>query len=79
MWAGTDVTIGRRVDLVAETLGYAGRIVWDTSKPDGTPRKLLDTTLLSSPGRMPRIFLEEGLPHTYQSFLAELQSGRLRT
>jgi hypothetical protein len=51
---------------------------WDASKPDGSPRKLLDTTLLNSLGWKPRISLKEGLARTYQSFLEELQAGKLR-
>jgi len=75
---GTDVTIRELVELVADVVGYQGKIVWDTSKPDGTPRKLLDTSLINSLGWRPRISLKDGLTRTYQSFLEELASGRLR-
>lgn len=75
---GTDVTIRELVEMVAEVVGYKGQIVWDKSKPDGTPRKLLDTTRLNQLGWQPQISLKEGLAHTYASFLEEMQSNRLR-
>ena len=75
---GTDVTIRELVELVAVVVGYQGRIVWDESKPDGTPRKLLDTSLINSLGWRPRIALKEGLERTYQAFLEELRTNRLR-
>jgi GDP-L-fucose synthase len=75
---GTDVTIRELVELVAEIVGFQGKIVWDGSKPDGSPRKLLDTTLLNTLGWQPRISLKEGLTTTYQAFLEEQEAGRLR-
>jgi GDP-L-fucose synthase len=75
---GTDVTIRELVEMVAEVVGYKGQIVWDKSKPDGTPRKLLDTTRLNQLGWKPQISLKDGLAHTYASFLEEMQSNRLR-
>ncbi len=75
---GTDVTIRELVEMVAEVVGYKGQIVWDKSKPDGTPRKLLDTTRLNQLGWQPQISLKDGLAHTYASFLEEMQSNRLR-
>ncbi len=75
---GTDVTIRELVELVAVVVGYQGCIVWDESKPDGTPRKLLDTSLINSLGWRPRIALKEGLERTYQAFLEELRTNRLR-
>jgi len=75
---GSDVTIRELVELVAGAVGYNGRIVWDKSKPDGTPRKLLDTTRLNNLGWTPRISLNEGLTQTYQAFLEESRTNRLR-
>ncbi|WP_345780990.1 GDP-L-fucose synthase [Prosthecobacter sp.] len=75
---GTDVTIRELVELVAETVGYQGKIVWDASKPDGTPRKLLDTSRINNLGWKPHISLKDGLVRTYQSFLEELAAGKLR-
>ncbi|WP_345786473.1 GDP-L-fucose synthase [Prosthecobacter sp.] len=75
---GNDVTIRELVEQVAEVVGYQGRIVWDASKPDGTPRKLLDTSRINHLGWKPRISLKEGLARTYQAFLEEQRSGKLR-
>lgn len=76
---GSDVTIRELVEMVAEVVGYKGRIVWDKSKPDGTPRKLLDTTRLNQLGWKPQISLKDGLAQTYASFLEEMRSNRLRS
>ncbi len=75
---GNDVTIRELVEQVAEVVGYEGRIVWDASKHDGTPRKLLDTSRINQLGWKPRIALKEGLAQTYQAFLEEQRSGKLR-
>jgi GDP-L-fucose synthase len=75
---GTDVTIRELTEIVAETTGYKGRISWDASKPDGTPRKLLDVSRLSALGWTARIGLKDGIASTYESFLAEKKSGTLR-
>jgi GDP-L-fucose synthase len=76
---GTDLTIRELTELVADVVGYRGRIVWDSSKPDGTPRKLLDVSRLNALGWKPKIALREGLAATYQSFLNEQAAGTLRT
>jgi len=76
---GEDITIRELVEMVAEVVGYAGSIVWDSSKPDGTPRKLLDTSRLNQLGWKPRIPLKEGLVQTYQAFLEELRTHHLRS
>jgi GDP-L-fucose synthase len=75
---GQDVTIRETAELVAETVGYRGRLVQDTSKPDGSPRKLLDTSRLRATGWEPKIGLRDGLRRTYESFLAERAAGLLR-
>ncbi len=76
---GTDVTIRELTELVASVVGYKGRIVWDTTKPNGTPRKLLDVSKLAALGWRAKIALREGIEATYQSFLAEKAAGTLRT
>ncbi len=76
---GSDVTIRELTEQVARVTGYRGRITWDSSMPDGTPRKLLDTSRLAALGWKARIGLGEGIASTYQSFLAEMASGSLRT
>ncbi|MDP1580327.1 MAG: GDP-L-fucose synthase [Candidatus Didemnitutus sp.] len=75
---GTDVTIKELTELVAATVGYAGQIRWDTSKPDGTPRKLMDVNRLSGLGWSAKISLADGMKRTYESFLAEQAAGELR-
>jgi GDP-L-fucose synthase len=75
---GTDVSIRELTELVAGVTGFAGRIVWDATKPDGTPRKLLDVSRMSGLGWRARIGLREGLAQTYQAFLAESAAGTLR-
>lgn len=75
---GTDVTIRELTELVAAVVGYRGRIAWDATKPDGTPRKLMDVARLSALGWRARIGLREGIEKTYASFLAEQAAGTLR-
>lgn len=67
--SGQEVTIREAALMVAETVGYQGSIACDSSKPDGTPRKLLDTSLLNGLGWRAGIALREGLASTYRQFL----------
>ena len=76
---GSDVSIHELAQSVARTVGYKGRITLDSSKPDGTPRKLLDTTLLQNTGWKPKVGLEEGLRLAYEDYLSALQLGKLRS
>ncbi len=76
---GTDVTIRELTETVAAVTGFKGRIVWDASKPDGTPRKLMDVAKLSALGWRARIGLREGVEMTYASYLAEKAAGTLRS
>ena len=66
---GQDVLIRDLAELVGKVVGYSGRIEWDTTKPDGTPRKLLDVSKLNNLGWKASIPLEEGLRATYQWWL----------
>ena len=66
---GEDMTINELAHLVRRTIGYDGDIVFDTSQPDGTPRKLMDITRLRAAGWSPRTSLEDGLVMAYQDFL----------
>jgi len=75
---GTDVTIRELTEMVAAATGYKGRILWDASMPDGTPRKLLDVSKLTALGWRARIGLREGVASTYRSFLEEKATGVLR-
>jgi GDP-L-fucose synthase len=73
---GVDVTIREAAETVARVVGYTGQIVWDSSQPDGTPRKLLDVSRLAALGWRARIGLAEGLASTYADFAAQLDRKR---
>ena len=66
---GSDVTIREAAETVARVVGFTGEFVYDTSKPDGTPRKLLDCTRLNDLGWRPSIAFEQGIAHAYDWFL----------
>jgi GDP-L-fucose synthase len=74
---GTDVTIRELAELVVSVVDYKGQLVFDSSKPDGTPRKLLDTTRLEGLGWRPKISLEQGVRSTYAWFKEHLPEARL--
>jgi GDP-L-fucose synthase len=74
---GEDVTIRELAELVMAASGYQGRLVFDPSKPDGTPRKLLDTTRLTTLGWRPKIPLEAGIASTYAWFREHVADARL--
>ena len=67
---GSDVTIAEVAQTIAQTVGYTGQIEFDTAKPDGTPRKWMDSTRLNNLGWQAEINLLEGLAWAYQDFLA---------
>ena len=75
---GTDVTIRELTETVAAVTGFPGRITWDTTKPDGTPRKLMDVSRLTALGWQARIGLREGIERTFASYQAEKAAGILR-
>ncbi len=76
--SGEEVTIAELANIVAETVGYRGKITRDLSKPDGTPRKLCDTSLLRSLGWKPKYDIRSGVAAAYKSFKEELASGKIR-
>ena len=71
---GRDETIGELADTIRRVVGFTGELRFDTSKPDGTPRKLLDTRRLTALGWSPKIGLEAGIRSTYEWFLNHLSS-----
>lgn len=73
---GEDVSIRELAEIIADVVGYTGMLTQDTSKPDGTPRKLLDVSRLSALGWKARIGLEEGIRETYAWYLTHLDSLR---
>lgn len=66
---GSDISVRDLAELVARIVDFRGDIVWDTSKPDGTPRKLMDSSRLFALGWRPQIGLEAGIRQTYEDFL----------
>lgn len=68
--AGTDVTIRELAELVRDVVGYSGSVEWDSSRPDGTPRKLLDSSRMKSLGWAPQIELRDGIRSVYEWYLA---------
>jgi len=68
---GVDVTIQQLAETICDVVGFEGELVFDSSKPDGTPRKLLDTSKINAMGWRPRIDLRGGLKEAYQSFLGQ--------
>ena len=75
---GIDISIKELANLISGVIGYKGKIIWDSSKPDGTPRKLLDISKLVKLGWSAKIELKKGLELTLQSFLKELQNKTIR-
>lgn len=75
---GEDLPIREIAELVAETVGFVGRLEFDTSKPDGAPRKLLDVTRIRGLGWEPSIGLREGLADTYRWYRQQVDAGSLQ-
>lgn len=69
--AGKDIPIAELATLVAEVVGYKGEIRWDRTKPDGTPRKLLDCRRMTALGWTPRVLLQEGIGSTYRWYVEQ--------
>ncbi len=69
---GEDITIGEVAQAIANTVGYTGQITFDPSQPDGTPRKLMDSSRLNALGWHPKVGLEQGLSLAYQDYLSPI-------
>jgi GDP-L-fucose synthase len=65
---GEDIAIKHLAELIRGIVGFQGEIVWDNTKPDGTPRKLLDVSRITALGWKPEINLEDGIRSTYEWF-----------
>ena len=76
--SGREISIGDLAQMISGIIGYKGVLKFDTSKPDGTPRKVTDIQLISDTGWKPKISLEEGVASAYQEFLFELKQGTVR-
>ena len=66
---GTDLTIKALAELIQKIVGHQGEIIWDSTKPDGTPRKLMDVSKMKKEGWKAKINLEDGIRETYNWFL----------
>lgn len=74
--SGKDITIKELAGILAEVTGFKGELVWDTSKPDGTPRKIVDSSKLFNMGWRPKIALRDGVRETYLDYLANRDKYR---
>ena len=73
---GVDLTIKSLAELIQSTVGHKGEIIWDSSKPDGTPRKLMDNSKMESQGWKAEVSLAQGITFAYQWFLDNESSYR---
>jgi GDP-L-fucose synthase len=71
---GDDLTIRELAELIAEIVGFRGQLIFDPTKPDGTPRKLLDISRIRSLGWQPTISLRQGLESVYLQYAAQVTS-----
>jgi GDP-L-fucose synthase len=74
--SGVECSIRQLTETIAMVVDYSGDIIWDSSKPDGTPRKLMDVSKIASIGWKAGFELEDGLRHTYQWYLKNLNDYR---
>jgi GDP-L-fucose synthase len=72
--SGSEISIKELAGLVSRIIGFQGKIVWDQTKPDGTPRKLMDSSRLFALGWKPKIKLEEGIGLAYQDFCQRIHN-----
>jgi GDP-L-fucose synthase len=75
---GHDLSIKNLAELIAKAAGFKGEIRWDSSKPDGTPRKVLDVSRISSLGWQPTITLPEGIKRTIEWYKTAVEKGEAR-
>ena len=71
--SGKEVTIKQLTETVKEVIGFNGKISWDSSKPDGTPRKLMDSSRINALGWTSKVTLKEGIARAYQDFLSRMK------
>jgi GDP-L-fucose synthase len=74
--SGTDVTIKKLAEITQKVIGHQGEIIWDSNKPDGTPRKLMDVSKMHALGWKHKVDLEHGIRKTYDWFLDNLEEYR---
>ena len=76
--SGSDITIKELAKLISSIIEYDGEIIWDSSKPDGTPRKLLDISKLNKLGWKPKFKLGEGIKLTLKNYIEEIKKNNIR-
>lgn len=76
--SGYDITIRELAEWIAKITGFKGELVWDNTRPDGTPRKLMDSSKLLTTGWQPKFDLESGIRHAYADFLNSFDKKKLR-
>ena len=69
--SGVELTIRNLVEVISDVIGFRGEVIWDSTKPDGTPRKLLDSTRMKELNWRPRIDLARGVSLAYEEFLRQ--------
>ena len=72
---GEDITIKQLAETIADVVGFTGTLLWDTSKPDGTPQKLLDTSKINHLGWSPKVLFRDGIESTYKWFVENHANG----
>ena len=75
MGSGEELSVRELAGLVGQVVGYDGPVEWDSTRPDGTPRKLLDSSKVRGTGWKPRIRLSSGVKQTYEWYLAFMPGG----
>jgi len=75
---GSEISIFELAKLIARITGYQGKLIWDSSRPDGSPRKLMDNSKMLATGWCPKVDLETGIRLTYADFLTQVSRGTLR-
>ena len=68
--SGNEISIRELAEIIREVVGYQGEIVFDTSKPDGTPRRVLDNSKISTTGWKPKVDIKEGIRREYEYYLS---------
>ena len=76
MWEVVELTISELTEIIKKAVGYKGKIKFDKSKPDGSPRKLVDSHKINEIGFKPKVNLDEGIVKTYNNFLKELSNSQ---
>ena len=74
--SGFELTISELTEIIKKAVGYKGKIKFDKSKPDGSPRKLVDSHKINEIGFKPKVNLDEGIVKTYNNFLKELSNSQ---